>query len=56
MSNIKAYVRFYLEDFAEPTDQILFAESFLIRAPKRWFEVTLTDYLTYTETERYSLT
>jgi hypothetical protein len=35
MSSIKAYVRFYLEDFAKPTDQILFAESFLVGVPKR---------------------
>lgn len=56
ISSIKAYVRFYADDFTEPADQVLFAESFLAGAPKRWFETTLTDYLTHAETERHELT
>jgi hypothetical protein len=35
MFSIKAYIRFYSEDFAEPADQILFAESFLVGVFKR---------------------
>jgi hypothetical protein len=56
ISSVKAYVRFYADEFAEPADQILYAESFLSGAPKRWFESTLTDYLTHAETERHELT
>ena len=56
LSNIKAYIRFYVADFVNLPDIILFAENFLDGAPKRQFELTFNDYLTKVEGERYALT
>ncbi|KAK4207635.1 hypothetical protein QBC37DRAFT_251710, partial [Rhypophila decipiens] len=56
IASVRAYTRFYKDDFANPTDVILFAASFLEGPPKRWFNPTLDDYLDKAPDERHSLT
>ncbi|KAM7196955.1 hypothetical protein V8F33_005837 [Rhypophila sp. PSN 637] len=56
LASIRAYTRFYEDDFTNPADIILFAESFLEGAPKRLFEPTLDTYLNKAPTEQDPLT
>lgn len=56
LASVRAYTRFYQDDFADPADIILFAESFLEGAPKRWFQPTLNNYLNKGYDERNPLT